>query len=86
MVGVGSISFFVVDDAMVGLGGTGQVLLPRPIPCPTEDSDSIPVSVVVVCCWCGNLSLCICVFGAYCLQGWVWWLCSVLLLVALAIG
>ena len=71
MVGVGSIGYVVGDGAMVGPGRVVKVLLSCPIPCLSADSDFIPVSLVVVSCWCVNLSLCICVFGAFCLQGWV---------------
>ena len=48
VVGVGSISSVVGDDAMVGLGGAVEVLLLCPIPCPPADSDFISLSVVVV--------------------------------------
>ena len=71
VVGVGSIGSGMGDGAGVGPCGVVQVLLPCPIPCLFADSDFIQVSAVVVCRWCVNLSLCMCVFGAFCLQGWV---------------
>ena len=81
--GVGS----VVDDGdMVSPGRVVPVLLPWSIPCPSAYLVSTVVSVMMVSCRCVSLCMCLGVFGAFCLHGWVWWLYSVLLVMALVLG
>ena len=77
----------VVDDGTrVSIGRVAPVLLPWPIHCPSAYLVSTLVSVMIMSCRCVSLCMCLCVFGAFCLHGWVWCLCSGLLVMALVLG